>query len=45
MTSIVQEEVGKKMTLLQLKNTLAKAAINLFPGDDAFCYTEGKILN
>lgn len=41
MTPIVQDKVGSTMTLQELRAILTSAAINLFPEDDAFCYSEG----
>lgn len=43
-SSIVQEAVGQTMTLREFRNVLTRAAINLFPDQDAFCYTEGLYL-
>lgn len=40
-TAIVQNLIGLTLTLEQLKDGLARAAINMFPDEDAFCYTEG----
>lgn len=40
-SSIVQDLLGRTLCLDQLKEGLARAAINLFPEEDAFCYTDG----
>lgn len=40
-SAIVQNLIGLTLNLEQLKDGLARAAINMFPGEDAFCYTEG----
>lgn len=42
MSNIVQDIIGLTLSFKQLKDTLFRAAINLFPEDDAFFYTEGK---
>lgn len=41
MSNIVQEIIGLMLSFKQLKDSLFRAAINLFPEKDAFCYTEG----
>lgn len=41
MSNIVQDILGLTLSFSQLKETLFRAAINLFPEEDAFCYTEG----
>lgn len=41
-STIVQDCIGKIMTLGELKQTLTRSGINLFPDEDAFCYCEGK---
>lgn len=38
LSTIVQDMVGQTLSLCQLKDGLARAAINMFPEEDAFCY-------
>lgn len=44
LSTIVQDCIGKIMTLGELKQTLTRSGINLFPDEDAFCYCEGKFI-
>ncbi|ALC49871.1 CG15373 [Drosophila busckii] len=40
-TQGITEMIGKTMSLQELKATLILSAVDIFPDEDAFCYTEG----
>ncbi|EDW29664.1 GL14938 [Drosophila persimilis] len=40
-TQGLTEMIGKTMSLSELKATLILSAVDIFPDEDAFCYTEG----
>lgn len=40
-TQVITDMLGKTLSLAQLKATLILSAVDIFPDEDAFCYTEG----
>ncbi|XP_055842573.1 dynein axonemal intermediate chain 7 [Episyrphus balteatus] len=40
-TDTITKMVGKILSLTELKSILIKCAVDIFPDEDAFCYTEG----
>ncbi|XP_017045493.2 dynein axonemal intermediate chain 7 homolog [Drosophila ficusphila] len=40
-TQGITEMIGKTLSLAELKATLILSAVDIFPDEDAFCYTEG----
>ncbi|XP_055915568.1 dynein axonemal intermediate chain 7 isoform X2 [Eupeodes corollae] len=40
-TDTITKMVGKILSLAELKSILIKCAVDIFPDEDAFCYTEG----
>ncbi|KAH8363783.1 hypothetical protein KR200_006737, partial [Drosophila serrata] len=40
-TQIITDMIGKTLSLAELKATLILSAVDIFPDEDAFCYTEG----
>ncbi|EDW86416.2 uncharacterized protein Dwil_GK15179 [Drosophila willistoni] len=40
-TQGITEMIGKTLSLSELKATLILSAVDIFPDEDAFCYTEG----
>lgn len=40
-TQGITEMLGKTLSLAELKATLILSAVDIFPDEDAFCYTEG----
>ncbi|XP_037931726.1 uncharacterized protein LOC119666515, partial [Teleopsis dalmanni] len=40
-TDAINDMIGKTLSLADLKATLISSAVDIFPDEDAFCYTEG----
>ncbi|KAH8235955.1 hypothetical protein KR032_011364, partial [Drosophila birchii] len=40
-TQIITDMIGKTLSLTELRATLILSAVDIFPDEDAFCYTEG----
>lgn len=40
-TDALTEMIGKTLSLTEFKSTLIGCAVDIFPEEDAFCYTEG----
>ncbi|XP_043072312.1 dynein axonemal intermediate chain 7 [Drosophila grimshawi] len=40
-TQVITDMLGKTLSLAELKATLILSAVDIFPDEDAFCYTEG----